>query len=64
MIKRQRYYDGYGNELRIDEVRSGTLKVSINRNSIEVPIMKMFEMLKDTGAVSGKHVKQNERKAV
>ena len=55
MIKRERYYDGKGNELRIDEVNTGTLKVQVNEAQIEVPIMKLFDMLKNSGQTTGKH---------
>jgi TRAP-type mannitol/chloroaromatic compound transport system substrate-binding protein len=55
MIKRERYYDGKGNELRIDEVSNGTLKVQVNEAQIEVPLMKLFDMLKNSGDVKGKH---------
>lgn len=60
MILRQRYYDGYGNELRIDEVESGMLNIAINRTQMKVPVMKLFEMLKDgTPPTTGKHVKKD-----
>ena len=52
MILRQRYYDGWGNELRIDEVKTGTLKITINKASIEVPAMKLFDMLKGSDQVN------------
>ena len=60
MIKRERYYDGKGNELRIDEVNTGTLKVQVNEAQIEVPLMKLFDMLKNSGDVKGKHAKVYE----
>lgn len=60
MLKRERYYDGKGNELKIDEVTSGMVKVSVNRNEIEVPLMKLFDMLKTSDQIKGKHVKQYE----
>ena len=59
MILRQRYYDGYGNELRIDEVESGMLNIAINRTQMKVPVMKLFEMLKDGTPTTGKHVKKD-----
>lgn len=57
MILRKRYYDGYGNELRIDEVKTGIVKVQINESSIELPLMKLFDLMKESGTASGKHVK-------
>lgn len=57
MIKRERYYDGYGNELRIDEGKNGNIKVTVNGNEIEVPVLKLFDMLKNNSHVTGKHVK-------
>lgn len=57
MVKRERYYDGHGNELRIDEVKCGTLKIQVNDQQIEVPLMKLFDMLKKSLPDSGKHVK-------
>lgn len=60
MIKRKRFYDGCGNELRIDEVSAGTVNIMIQKKDqtkceIEVPLMKLFDLLKDSGQVSGKH---------
>lgn len=57
MIKRERYYDGHGNELRIDEGRNGNIKVTVNGQVIEVPVLKLFDMLKTSEQVKGKHVK-------
>ena len=57
MVKRERYYDGHGNELRIDEVKCGTLKIQVNDRQIEVPLMKLFDMLKNSDPVSGIHAK-------
>jgi hypothetical protein len=57
MVKRERYYDGHGNELRIDEVKCGTLKIQVNDQQIEVPLMKLFDMLKNSVPDSGKHAK-------
>lgn len=55
MLKRERYYDGHGNELRIDEGKNGNIKVTVNGNEIEVPMIKLFDMLKDSGQTKGKH---------
>lgn len=60
MVKRERYYDGHGNELRIDEVKCGTLKLQINDQQIEVPLMKLFDMLKNSVPDSGTHAKVYE----
>ena len=55
MVKRERFYDGKGNELRIDEVNNGNFKITVNENEIEVPMMKLFDMLKNSGQTNGKH---------
>lgn len=55
MLKRERFYDGHGNELHIDEGKNGNIKVAVNGNEIEVPMMKLFDMLKDSGQTKGKH---------
>lgn len=60
MLKRERYYDGHGNELHLDEVTSGMVKVAVNGHEIEVPLMKLFDMLKSNDQIKGKHVKQYE----
>ena len=65
MIKRERYYDGCGNELRIDETECGTVSIMIQQKDhkhceIEVPLMKLFDMLKASGQTSGKHAKVYE----
>jgi hypothetical protein len=60
MIKRQRYYDGWGNELRIDEIKSGTLKITINKTEINIPVTRLIEMLKEAVPVKGKHAKVYE----
>ena len=60
MVKRERFYDGHGNELRIDEVKGGTLKIQVNDAQIEVPLMKLFDMLKNSAPDSGKHAKVYE----
>lgn len=64
MIKRKRYYDGYGNEFAIDEESSGVLKLSITKtekkfvkNEIQIPLNNLLEMISDTVPVKGKHVK-------
>jgi len=64
MIKRKRYYDGYGNEFAIDEESSGVLKVSITKtekkfvkNEIQIPLKNLLEMISDAAPVHGKHVK-------
>ena len=57
MILRKRYYDGHGNELKIDEQANGCIRISVNRNEIEVPLLKLFDMLKDDHLINGKHVK-------
>lgn len=55
MLKRERFYDGKGNELHIDESKSGIIKVSVNGNEIEVPLMKLFDMLKSSDQPKGRH---------
>lgn len=65
MIKRERYYDGKGNELRIDEVQAGIVTIKIQKKNhehceIEVPLLTLYDMLKANGDVSGKHVKVYE----
>ena len=60
MLKRERFYDGKGNELHIDETETGTVKVVVNRSEIEVPLMKLFDMLKSSGQTKGKHTKVYE----
>jgi len=60
MVKRERYYDGHGNELRIDEGTKGAIKIQINKEQIEVPLMKLFDMLKHSTPDSGKHAKVYE----
>lgn len=65
MIKRERFYDGCGNELRIDETQSGNVNIMIQKKDqthceIEVPLMKLFDMLKASGQTNGKHAKVYE----
>lgn len=56
MVKRERFYDGYGGELRIDEAKHGFIKVTVNGSEIEVPVMKLCDMVKSVLSVTGKHV--------
>lgn len=57
MYLRERYYDGHGNELRFDETVTGSIKVTVNTESIDVPLMKFVEMLSSGGQTKGKHAK-------
>lgn len=58
MLKRERFYDGHGNELRIDEGKNGNIKIAVNGNEIEVPMLKLFDMLKDSSQTKGKHAEK------
>ncbi len=60
MIKRERYYDGFGGELHIDEAKHGFIKVTVNGSEIEVPQMKLVDMVESVLQVNGKHVKKYE----
>lgn len=63
MIKRKRYYDGYGNSFSIDEIDNGLLTVSITktqkkfvRNEIKIPLKELIDMISDSvPVVKGKH---------
>lgn len=57
MLKKERYYDGYGNELHIDETHGESIRISVNDAEIIVPTNKLMNMLKHLGEVKGKHVK-------
>lgn len=54
MIKHERYYDGWGNELHIDEVTTGKIRIAVNNSAIDVPAEKLLSML--SGDVNGRHV--------
>ena len=65
MLKRERFYDGKGNEVHIDEAQIGTVNITIQKKDkthceIEVPLMDLYDMLKCYGQTKGKHVKAYE----
>lgn len=62
MIKRRRYYDGFGNSFSIDEIENGVLIMSITktqkkfvRNEIRIPLKELIDMISDSVPVKGKH---------
>ena len=64
MNKRTRYYDGYGNELRIETDDSENVKIAVNLHEIEVPMNKLLNMLNASKPVTGKHAKYEIRKGI
>lgn len=60
LLKRERYYDGYGNEFHIDQINDEMVKVSVNDSEIELPLIKLQNMVINITSitpVSGKHAK-------
>lgn len=64
MNKRTRFYDGYGNELRIETDDTEKVKIAVNLHEIEVPLKKLLNMLNANKSITGKHVKYEIREDV
>ena len=64
MNKRTRYYDGYGNELRIETDDTDKVKIAVNLHEIEVPINKLLNMLNVVKPITGKHAKYEIREGI